>query len=327
MQLGDDGKVSGYGKSRKGDFKIEGEHGNKTITFKKIVDNDRKKKITLYKGNFVDSLTVEGTYNYGKTTSNFRIWISDDLCPGLSVIQGEQTKKKKIDPLPEEYLTWHGYWIQGGHQGDMRDLQIKLENNGKVSGKGLDQYGPFLIDGHHRNYSEISFTKKMDIPNGWSIYYDGTFNGKTYEGLYVVGSEKNKMIGKFRMWIEDPRYPVPKEEEEDDDTYPEKPLRWDGFYVEFGEQGPMEICLQLNKNGTLEGESTIVTDNYTEEECSIEGTHENYSKIKFIETRINEGTITHYMGQFVEYGLIEGIYKTTSKDNKRSGKFKMWLVR
>jgi len=164
LQLGEDGKVLGFGKSKKGEYKIEGEHNYKTIKFKKTLESKGKKKITSFKGNFVDILTVEGTYNYGKTSGNFRIWISDELCPGLSVIQGDQSKKKKINPLPDEHLTWKGYWIQSGHQGDMNDLQIKLDPNGKVTGKGLDQHGPFVIDGYHRNYADISFTKK----NGYS---------------------------------------------------------------------------------------------------------------------------------------------------------------
>jgi uncharacterized protein YdeI (BOF family) len=98
MKLSEDGKVSGSGKAKHGSFKIEGNHVNfKSITFTKIMDAGKR---VFYKGTFVDSITIEGNYTFGKASDYFRIWISDDLFPGLSVIQDNIKNKKNFLPYP-----------------------------------------------------------------------------------------------------------------------------------------------------------------------------------------------------------------------------------
>jgi len=232
------------------------------------------------------------------------------------VIQGDQ-KKKKIDPLPEEALSWKGYFIQAGEQGDMNGLQILFDKQGKISGKGEDDYGPFSIKGTHRNYTEVSFSKKMEMEDGWVIHYDGQFNGSTLEGLYMVGSESANDIGKFKMWIEDSRYVVPKEDEVDEDSYPAKPLRWTGYYVHLRDQGPMELTLTIHPDGTIDGECVEFYED-EEEELAVKGFHENLSKVQF-----QAGDVL-YKGQFVEHGIIEGIY---SWKDQVGGKFRITMVR
>jgi len=318
IQLWDDGKVTGSGKIKKGEYKIVGTHTlYKKINFTETITMGAKSKSVFYKGNFVDSLTVEGSYTFGKVKNKFRIWISDDLCPGLSVIQSDQ-KKKKVDPLPEEALSWKGYFIQNGEQGDMTGLQILFDKEGKITGKGEDDYGTFSIKGTHRNYSDVSFTKKMEMEDGWVIHYDGQFNGKSLEGLYMVGSESCNDIGKFKLWIEDPRYEVPKEEEVDDDSYPAKPLRWTGYYIQHRDQGPMELFLTIHPDGTIGGQLFYYNADEEEIEVELNGSHENLAKVQW---KAGEET---YKGQFVEHGIIEGIY---SYQDKMGGKFRITMVR
>jgi len=100
-------------------------------------------------------------------------------------------------PYEDKMLRWDGHWIQGTVRGGMQIL-LRLSPDGSVTGNGVDLYGPFSLKGVHENYEKISWTKKMEIPKGWSINYLGTITPiKQIEGYYNVPGGSS---GPFKFW-------------------------------------------------------------------------------------------------------------------------------
>jgi len=217
-------------------------------------------------------------------------------------IEHDVSTKKKI--LNVEY-EWEGYYIQYSKKGPMK-IQMSVEKDGTVKGKGVDSNGPFSINGTHDNYTSISFIKKMETINSWSIYYDGEFiDDVTIEGKYSV----NGFLGNFKIFIKDLVSHLP---------YEDKMLRWDGYWINGEVKGGMQILLRLSPDGSVTGNGVDLYGPF-----SLNGEHVDYKKISWTKKmEIPNGWSIYYTGTVTPDNQIEGYYNVS----KSTGPFKFWLA-
>jgi len=191
MQLSKNGSVTGAGIDPNGPFSIKGQHENfSLITFTKRMEIKNGWTI-YYDGEFTNNSTIEGKWDLSGLLGNFKLWVDDNI-----IIECLQSTPPEVRQIEAPSVKWEGYYISGGKKGLM-NLELTIKKDGTIIGKGTDPFGPFTIDGRHNDYKQLSFLKTMQIPNGWSINYNGDFvDADVMEGTFNVGSN----IGPFRIW-------------------------------------------------------------------------------------------------------------------------------
>jgi hypothetical protein len=91
---------------------------------------------------------------------------------------------------------WSGYYVQLGRHPMKLHLQFQ---DGRVSGHGSDNVGPFSIDGaYNAGTLDCSWFKRYE--GAHTVHYEGRLTSATIEGKWKIGSGGWLASGAFVIW-------------------------------------------------------------------------------------------------------------------------------